>query len=124
MYEYLHYGHLLHPFFSTVICAAVSHPALMSSKILNASAWDDLSISGEISDLTLQQCVITRKLLDDSLSVGEEACSDVTIAALVALILFDVRTFDTLPTLILTISLSLSMMRREASIMIERAYSE
>ncbi|KAJ5198060.1 uncharacterized protein N7498_007177 [Penicillium cinerascens] len=94
MYEYVHFSHQIHPFFSTVICAAVSHPALMSSKILNASAWDDLSITGKISALTLQQCAITRRLLNDSFSEGGEACSDVTIAALVAVFLFDLVNDD------------------------------
>ena len=124
MYEYVHFSHQIHPFFSTVICAAVSHPALMSSKILNASAWDDLNIAGEISVLTLQQCAITRRLLKDSLSEDEEACSDVTIAALVAVLLFDVRTLGTFCTATLTLFFSSSMMTKRVSIMIERPYNE
>lgn len=90
MYEYVRFSHQIHPFFSTVVCAAVSHPALMSSKILNASAWDDLSSTGEIGTLTIQQCGITRRLLNDFINDGQE-CSDVTLAALVAVLLFDVR---------------------------------
>lgn len=61
----------------------------MSSKILNASAWDDLTATGEIGALTLQQCGITRRLLNDSINDGQEG-SDVTVAALIAVLLFDV----------------------------------
>jgi len=90
MYQYVHCSHQIHPFFATVICAAVSHPALMSSKILNASAWDDISTNGHISDLTYQQCNITRRLLSQSLEDREVALSDMNIAALIAILLFDV----------------------------------
>ncbi|KAK5790074.1 hypothetical protein VI817_007361 [Penicillium citrinum] len=90
MHEYVLYGHQVHPFFSHVINAAVSHTALMSTKILNASAWDDLNTEGQISDLTLQQHVITRKLLGQVLEDVELACSEPTLAALVATLLFDV----------------------------------
>lgn len=89
MHEYVLYGHQVHPFFSHVINAAVSHTALMSTKILNASAWDDLNTEGQVSDLTLQQHVITRKLLGQVLEDVELACSEPTLAALVATLLFD-----------------------------------
>ncbi|KAJ5594254.1 uncharacterized protein N7459_000462 [Penicillium hispanicum] len=89
MYHYVRDSHRVHPFFSTVISAAISHPALMSSKILNASAWDDLSAVGRISGLTLQQGAITRRLFDESVRTREEVCSDVNIATLIAILLFD-----------------------------------
>lgn len=63
----------------------------MSSKILNASSWDDLKTGQEISDISLQQGLITRRLLSESMQDRAEACSDVTMAALVSVILFDVR---------------------------------
>lgn len=91
MHQYVLYGHQVHPFFSHVIYAATSHTALMSTKILNASAWDDLNTEGEVSTLTLQQCAITRKLLGHVLEDRELACSEPTFAALVATLLFDVR---------------------------------
>lgn len=64
----------------------------MSVKILNASAWDDISKTGMISDVTLQQRGITLDLLNSSLANVDEACSDVNIAAMVAYLSFDVRT--------------------------------
>lgn len=90
MHQYVLYGHQVHPFFSHVINAAVSHTALMSTKILNASAWDDLNTEGQVSDLTLQQRTITRKLLGQVLEDREVAYSEATLAALVATLLFDV----------------------------------
>jgi hypothetical protein len=66
----------------------------MSTKILNASAWDDLNIEGQISSLTLQQCAITRKLLGEVLEDRELACSEPTFAALAATLLFDVRSTE------------------------------
>jgi hypothetical protein len=94
MYQYMLYGQQVHPFFSHVIYAATSHTALMSTKILNASAWDDLNIEGQISSLTLQQCAITRKLLGEVLEDRELACSEPTFAAPAATLLFDVRSTE------------------------------
>jgi hypothetical protein len=64
----------------------------MSSKILNASAWDDISTTGETSDLTRQQLTITRNLLNTSFDNLEEGCGDSNIAAMIAVLLFDVTT--------------------------------
>jgi hypothetical protein len=91
MYRYLNYSHHIHHFFSTVVYAALTHLPLMSSKILNASAWDDISSTGEISDLTLQQRTITRNLLNASFENMEEGCSDSNIAAMIAVLLMDVQ---------------------------------
>lgn len=92
MYEYVNSGAGLPRFFSSVIYAAITHPALMSAKILNASAWDDLSSTENISAITLQQSHITRQLLNESLAYQEQCFSDVTTAALIAVLLFDVPT--------------------------------
>lgn len=99
MFEYVHSGTGLHRFFSTVIYAAITHPALMSAKILNASAWDDLSATDNISAITLQQSHITRQLLNESLANREQCFSDVTTAALIAVLLFDVRATTLEPSL-------------------------
>jgi hypothetical protein len=91
MYDYIHSGTGLHKFFMSVIYAAITHPALMSAKILSASAWDDLNKAEHISAITLQQSHITRQLMNDSLSNQEQCFSDVTAAALISVLLFDVR---------------------------------
>lgn len=62
-------------------------------------------------------------MLSDSLSDSEEACSDVTIAALVALVLFDVRIYSPRSVYALTWSVSLSMMKLRAFTVIEMAYT-
>lgn len=90
MYEYVRSGTRLAKFFSSVIYAAITHPALMSAKILNASAWDDLNTTEHISDITLQQSRITRHLLNDALANREQCFSDGTTAALNTVTLFDV----------------------------------
>ncbi|KAJ5162131.1 hypothetical protein N7492_007523 [Penicillium capsulatum] len=93
MYEYVQFSQQLHPFFSTVICVSVSNPALMSSKILNASAWDDINLTGEVGNLTLQQGAITRRLLNDSINDGNP-WNNVAVATLVAVIIFDLVNDD------------------------------
>ncbi|CEJ57222.1 hypothetical protein PMG11_05923 [Penicillium brasilianum] len=94
MYEYVNSGAGLPRFFSSIIYAAVTHPALMSAKILNASAWDDISSTEHISAITLQQSHITRRLLNESLAHQEQCFSDVSTAALIAVLLFDLVNFD------------------------------
>lgn len=89
MYEFVQFSQHLHPFFSTVVCVSVLNPAMMSSKILNASAWDDLNLTGEVGGLTLQQGGITRRLLNDSINAGNP-WDNVAVATLVAIIVFDV----------------------------------
>ena len=42
-------------------------------------------------NLTLEQGVITRRLMNDSFNNVHEASSDVNIAALISLLIFDVR---------------------------------
>lgn len=90
MYDYVHPGTALHSFFLSIIYAAVDHPALMSAKILSASAWDDLNKTEHISPITMQQSNITRELLNGSLANEEQRFSDVTVAALLSVLLFDV----------------------------------
>ncbi|KAJ6031064.1 hypothetical protein N7540_001796 [Penicillium herquei] len=88
MSEYVLYGHQVHPFFSTVVSAAVSHPVLMSAKILNASAWDDLMVHDKIEKLTFEQSTITRYLLSQTMDSRDNS-KVVNLAALVAILLFD-----------------------------------
>lgn len=89
MYEYVQFSQQLHSFFSTVVCVSVSDPAMMSSKILNASAWDDLNLTGEVGSLTLEQANITRRLLNNAINDGNP-WDNVAVATLVAVIVFDV----------------------------------
>jgi phospholipase/lecithinase/hemolysin len=90
MYDYVHPGTGLHKFFLSIIYAAINHPALMSAKILSASAWDELNTTEHISSITMQQSNITRELLNGALTNREQCFSDVTVAALLSLLLFDV----------------------------------
>lgn len=80
-----------HPFFRTVIPAAVIHVPMMSVKILNASLYDDLnSPSGDIAPVTLSQRNIAMGLLSESLTHAAEAVSDVNIASLISFLTFEV----------------------------------
>ncbi|KAH8811316.1 hypothetical protein F5884DRAFT_781762 [Xylogone sp. PMI_703] len=81
VYQHLHD---YNPFFHLVLPASITHVPLMSVKILNASAWDDLSRAGRISDITFHQRNITLKLLNDSLSNPDEASSDANIGAMIS----------------------------------------
>ncbi|KAL1965848.1 hypothetical protein VTN77DRAFT_5169 [Rasamsonia byssochlamydoides] len=89
VYQYLQSSREAHPFFRTVIPASISHVPLISAKILNASAWDDLNGAGGISDVTLHQRSIALSLLNDALANLDEACSDVNIAAMMSFLTFD-----------------------------------
>ncbi|KAJ5711750.1 hypothetical protein N7488_005906 [Penicillium malachiteum] len=76
-----------------VVSAAVSHPVLMSAKILNASAWDDLMAHDRIESLTFEQSLITRYLLAQAMH-SRDTSSEVKLAALVAILLFDMVAED------------------------------
>ena len=68
------------------------HVPLMSTKILNASMWDDLnSPSGQLTRVTRCQRQIAMNLLAESLSNENESLTDVNIAALEGLIIYEVR---------------------------------
>jgi hypothetical protein len=79
-----------HPFYQNIIPWTVENPALMSVKILNASAWDDINETGRISPWSFHQRSVSLKLLHDLLSQLQHACSDVTIATLQGLLGFEV----------------------------------
>ncbi|KAH8692820.1 hypothetical protein BGW36DRAFT_362368 [Talaromyces proteolyticus] len=79
-----------HPFLQTAVAVSVVHAPLMSSKILNASLWDDVNgPSGQITRITQCQRQITMSLLAESLSNGNESLSDSTIATLEGLIIYE-----------------------------------
>jgi hypothetical protein len=91
VYHYLTTDLQGHPFFRVVIPASLIHVPLMSTKVLNASMWDELeSPSGQIIHVTQVQRQIAMKLLTESLSREEEALSDVSIASLSAFLTFEV----------------------------------
>ena len=94
MYDYVRFGVHVATFWHKAVYAAITHPALMSAKILNASAWDDLKTTGNINDIALQQCQITRRLLNEALSDRHQCFGDATVSALNSLALFDVRSVD------------------------------
>jgi hypothetical protein len=70
----------------------MSEPHFMSAKLLNASGWDDVLESGELTLWTVRQRFITIRLLRDALT-NEVWRKDKysTIAAIQALLAFEVR---------------------------------
>lgn len=74
----------------------VLHPPLMSTKLVNATAWDDLNgPSPEISALTLLQRDIAETMLLDSMKEvtgpnADDANIDVTLISSLSLLSFDV----------------------------------
>lgn len=79
-----------------MIPVTVLHPPLMSTKLLNATAWDDLNgPNPEISALTLFQRDIAENMLLDSIveATGpdaDSANSAVTLISLLSLLSFEV----------------------------------
>lgn len=74
----------------------VLHPPLMSTKLVNATAWDDLNgPNPEISALTLFQRDIAENMLLDSIAEAtrpnaEVAKIDVTLISSLSLLSFEV----------------------------------
>ncbi|KAK9364576.1 hypothetical protein V1509DRAFT_643537 [Lipomyces kononenkoae] len=96
-HQYIESSAYLHTFFRCMIPAMVFHVPLMSTKLVNATAWDDLnSPNGEISDLTLFQRSIAESILSDSLEDLEVASSDVNITAILTLLAFEIVNGDQL----------------------------
>jgi len=79
-----------------MIPITVFHPPLMSTKLVNATAWDDLNgPNPDISALTLFQRDIAENMLLDSIveATGpnaDNANSDVTLISLLSLLSFEV----------------------------------
>ncbi|KAK9237980.1 hypothetical protein V1525DRAFT_388009 [Lipomyces kononenkoae] len=96
-HQYIESSEYIHPFFRSMIPATVLHAPLMSTKLVNATAWDDLNgPDGEISDLTLFQRSIAERILSDSLADLEVARSDVNITAILTLLVFEIVNGDQL----------------------------
>ncbi|KAK9427201.1 hypothetical protein V1505DRAFT_380941 [Lipomyces doorenjongii] len=96
-HQYIESSAYMHPFFRCMIPAMVLHVPLMSTKLVNATAWDDLNGPHcEISDLTLFQRSITESILSDSLADLEVASSDVNITAILTLLAFEIVNGDQL----------------------------
>ena len=69
----------------------------MSAKLLNASGWDDILESGELSLWTNRQRLITTQLLNEDLTNrGEVQNKHVTVAATLSFLGFEVRETCTL----------------------------
>ncbi|TAQ87783.1 hypothetical protein B7494_g3881 [Chlorociboria aeruginascens] len=56
-----------HPFYVNVFRWSISDPYFMSAKLLNASGWDDILESGDLSLWTTRQRFIAIRLLNDAL---------------------------------------------------------
>jgi hypothetical protein len=92
LYHYLLMDFHTHSFFRTALSASAMHVPLMSTKILNAPMWDDLnSPSGQLTSMTRCQRQIAMNLLAESLSNENELLTDVNIAALEGLVIYEVR---------------------------------
>lgn len=66
------------------------HVPLMSAKLMNASAWDDLNTNGEISSLTVFQRNIAEGIMSNYLAESESANSDANLLAFLTLLAFEV----------------------------------
>lgn len=76
---------------SNIVRWAIADPHFMSAKLLNASSWDDVQESGELSSWTIRQRCITIRLLSDTLDYGTgQYQQHVTVAALQSLLAFEV----------------------------------
>lgn len=79
-----------------MIPVTVLHPPLLSTKLVNATAWDDLNgPNPEISALTLFQRDIAENMVLDSIAEAtspnaDSASSDVTLISLLSLLSFEV----------------------------------
>jgi hypothetical protein len=80
----------LHSFSHNIFSWAITYPHFTSAKILNASGWDDVQESGELSSWTLRQRSITMRLIDHTLKAECEGHKDATIAAIQSLLGFEV----------------------------------
>ena len=80
-----------HPFFSSVVQWATSNVHFASTKLLNASGWDDILESGELSIWTNRQRFISMRLLNDALTTDHGAENKyATVAAIQSLLGFEV----------------------------------
>lgn len=90
LYRYIEASAELHPFYYSVVPAVDFHVPLMSAKLLNASAWDDLNRDGEIGPLTLFQRTIAEGIMSDHLAESNLANDDANLLALLTLLAFEV----------------------------------
>jgi hypothetical protein len=79
-----------HSFLRNVITWSITFPHFTSAKLLNASGWDDIEESGELSPWTRRQRFITVKILNDLLKEDFKVYNDATIAAIQSLLGFEV----------------------------------
>ncbi|KAH8698615.1 hypothetical protein BGW36DRAFT_376469 [Talaromyces proteolyticus] len=95
--QYIESSAYVHPFLRSMIPAMVVHVPLMSAKLVNATAWDDLNGPDcEISELTLFQRGITQGIISDSIADSKSSGSDINITALMTLLAFEIVNGDKL----------------------------
>ncbi|EED23937.1 hypothetical protein TSTA_073270 [Talaromyces stipitatus ATCC 10500] len=88
-HQYIESSAHLHPFFHSQIPLTILHAPLMSTKLVHATAWDDLSgPNPEISNLTLLQRDIADNMLLDSIleATGPTTDAESSHVALIALL--------------------------------------
>jgi hypothetical protein len=70
---------------------AITDPHFTSSKLLNASGWDDILVTGVLSPWTIRQRFVTIRLLNDTFTNDAGARNSlVTVAAVQSLLGFEV----------------------------------
>ncbi|EEA27714.1 hypothetical protein PMAA_025650 [Talaromyces marneffei ATCC 18224] len=94
-HQYIESSAYLHPFFRTMIPITVLNPPLMSTKLVNATAWDDLNgPNPEISALTLFQRDIAENMLLDSIAEATSPNADSTRSDVILLSLLSLLSFE------------------------------
>lgn len=78
------------PQHSNVLRWAVTTPYYTSAKLLQASGWDDVQDSGELSEWTARQRCITVRLLDDAFATGAKLEVQATVSTVLLLLSFEV----------------------------------
>lgn len=93
--QYFETGAYIRPLFCSMLPVMVVNVPFMSTKLVIASAWDDLNgPNHDISALTLSQRRISENILSDSTAEIRKSTSsiytDVTVIALLGLLSFEV----------------------------------
>jgi hypothetical protein len=79
----------------TVIPASLKYPPLMKAMLLNLQAWEDISLYRPADVIIWQKRSQVIRMVGHSLGDSFQACSDESIAAIIALMGFEVGAFRT-----------------------------